>query len=449
MLKRIFDFVTVLLISAVLLMGATDARGQKISLIRDAEIENTIRNFSTPVFLAANLDPSAVKIHLVRDKTLNAFVAGGQRLFINTGMLTQAKSAEQIIGVIAHETGHISGGHLARIKDALKGSTATTILSIILGGAAIGAGRGDIGSVIIAGGQGIVVRNFLSYTRTQESTADQAALKYLDKVKISARGFLEFMEILGDQEFQVPERQDPYVRTHPLTRDRVAAIAHHVANSPYSDNAVSSKFEINFRRARAKLYGFLNPIGHTLRVYKESDNSLESRYARAVGYYREPNLEKAVPLIDGLIAEYPKDPYFRELKGQMLFENGKPGAALVSYQNAVTLLPDNPLIRRELARVQLALNNPALLDTAIDNLRISIADDSESPFTWRQLAIAYGRRGDKGHSSLALAEEALLTGKKSVALYHAGLAERLFPHGSREWLQSQDILLAARQKKNK
>ena len=158
-------------------MGATDARGQKISLIRDAEIENTIRNFSTPVFLAANLDPSAVKIHLVRDKTLNAFVAGGQRLFINTGMLTQAKSAEQIIGVIAHETGHISGGHLARINDALKGSTATTILSIILGGAAIGAGRGDIGSVIIAGGQGIVVRNFLSYTRTQESTSDQAAVK--------------------------------------------------------------------------------------------------------------------------------------------------------------------------------------------------------------------------------------------------------------------------------
>ena len=430
-------------------MGATDARGQKISLIRDAEIENTIRNFSTPVFLAANLDPSAVKIHLVRDKTLNAFVAGGQRLFINTGMLTQAKSAEQIIGVIAHETGHISGGHLARIKDALKGSTATTILSIILGGAAIGAGRGDIGSVIIAGGQGIVVRNFLSYTRTQESAADQAALKYLDKVKISARGFLEFMEILGDQEFRVPERQDPYVRTHPLTRDRVAVIAHHVANSPYSDNAVSSKFDINFRRTRAKLYGFLNLIGHTLRVYKESDNSLESRYARAVGYYREPNLEKAVPLIDGLIAEYPKDPYFRELKGQMLFENGKPGAALVSYQNAVTLLPDNPLIRRELARVQLALNNPALLDTAIDNLRIAIADDSESPFTWRQLAIAYGRRGDKGHSSLALAEEALLTGKKPVALYHAGLAERLFPHGSREWLQSQDILLAARQKKKK
>lgn len=436
-------------LTGAMFSGIGPSTAQGIGTIRDAEIENTIRNFSTPVFLAANLDPSAVKIHLVKDKTLNAFVAGGQRLFINTGMLTQAKSAEQIIGVIAHETGHISGGHLARIKDALKGSTATTILSIILGGAAIGAGRGDIGSVIIAGGQGVIMRNYLSYTRTQESAADQAALKYLDKIKISAKGFLEFMELLGDQELQAPERQDPYVRTHPLTRNRVAAIAYHVANSPYSDNTVSSEFDIGFRRLRAKLYGFLNPIGHTLRVYKESDNSLESRYARAVGYYRVPNLKKAVPLIDGLIAEYPKDPYFRELKGQMLFENGKPEAALVSYQNAVTLLPDNSLIRRELARVQLALNDPALLKPAIKNLRIAIADDSESPFTWRQLAIAYGRQGDKGHSSLALAEEALLTGEKSAALYHAGLAERLFPHGSREWLQSQDILLAARQKKKR
>lgn len=449
MLKRIFNFVTVLLFAAVLLTGAAHARAHKISLIRDAEIENTIRKFSTPVFLAAKLDPSAVKIHLVRDNTLNAFVAGGQRLFINTGLLTQAKSAEQIIGVIAHETGHISGGHLARIKDALEGSTAVTILSIILGGVAIGAGRGDIGGVIIAGGQGVAMRNFLSYTRTQESAADQAALKYLDKIKISAKGFLEFMELLGDQELLAPERQDPYVRTHPLTRDRVETIAHHVANSPYSDNSVSSDLDISFRRARAKLYGFLNPLGHTLRVYKESDNSLESRYARAVGYYRKPDLDKALPLIDGLIAEYPKDPYFRELKGQMLFENGNPKAALVSYRNAVTLLPDNPLIRRDLARVQLALNDPALLDQAVDNLRIAIADDSESPFTWRQLAIAYGRRGNKGRSSLALAEEALLTGKKSVALYHAGLAERLFPLGSREWLQSQDILLAARQKKRK
>ena len=430
-------------------MGTMEARAQKISLIRDAEIESTIREFSTPVFLAAKLDPSIVKIHLVRDNSLNAFVAGGQRLFINTGLLTQAKSTEQIIGVIAHETGHISGGHLARFNDALEGSTAATILSIILGGAAIGAGRGDIGGIIIAGGQGLVMSNFLRYTRAQESAADQAALKFLDKTETSAKGFLTFMELLGSQELLSPERQDPYVRTHPLTSNRIEIIAHHVANSPYSGNTVSSDIDIKFRRARAKLYGFINPIGHTLRVYKESDKSLESRYARAIGYYRQPNLKKAVPLIDGLIAEHPKDPYFRELKGQMLFENGKPKAALVSYQNAVSLLPDSPLIRRDLARVQLALNDPALLDQAIYNLRIAIADDSESPFTWRQLAIAYGRQGDKGRSSLALAEEALLTGKKSVALYHAGLAERLFPHGSREWLQSQDILLAARQRKKK
>ena len=447
MLKRILNFASICLIAAVLMIGAGTANAQKASLIRDAEIENTILQFSAPVFRAAKLNVSAVKIHLVKDNSLNAFVAGGQRLFINTGLITQATSAGQIIGVIAHETGHISGGHLARLHDILQKSTATTILSMILGGAAIIGGRGDVGGAIIIAGQGLTTQSFLHYSRTQESAADQAALKFLDDTGQSAKGFLGFMNILGEQELLVTERQDPYVRTHPLNRDRVAAIANHVANSPYSDKPVSAELEAMYRRARAKLIGFFNPIGHTLRIFKSSDNSLEARYARAIGYFRKPDMAKALPLIEGLIAEHPRDPYFRELKGQMIFENGDAKGALASYMTAVSLLPGNALIRRDLARVQLESNDPSLLDDAIKNLQTAIAEDPEAPFTWRQLAIAYGRKGDKGHSSLALAEEALLIGRLSVARYHGGLAERLFPHGSREWLQAQDILLAARPRK--
>jgi len=447
LLNRILNFATICLITAVMVIGAGTADAKKISLIRDAEIENTIRLFATPVFRAAKLNVSAVKIHLVRDNTLNAFVAGGQRLFINTGLITQAASAGQIIGVIAHETGHISGGHLARFKDILEKSTATTILSMILGGAAIVGGRGDVGSVIIAAGQGLATQNFLRYSRTQESAADQAAMKFLDDSGQSAKGLLGFMNILGEQELLSTANQDPYVRTHPLTRDRVANIANHVAKSPYSDKPVSPEFDILYRRARAKLIGFFNPIGHTLRIFKSGDNSLEARYAKAIGYYRKSDMAKALPLIEGLIAEHPRDPYFWELKGQMMFENGDAKGAMGPYMTAVSLLPDNALFRRDLARVQLELNDPSLLDDAIKNLHTAIAENRESPFTWRQLAIAYGRKGDKGHSSLALAEEALLNRQPSVARYHGGLAERLFPHGSREWLQAQDILLAARPRK--
>ena len=448
LLKSIVHVAVVFLIVIVLMTVADTARAKKISIIRDAEIENAIRQFAAPIFRVAKLNPLEIKIHLVKDNSLNAFVTSGQRLFINTGLLTQAVNPGQIIGVIAHETGHIAGGHLARIHGALENRSTATILSVILGGAAIVAGRGDVGGVIIAAGQGMATRSFLNYTRTQESAADQAALKFLDGAGFSSKGLLDFMNLLGEQELLLPESQDPYVRTHPLTRDRVATIANHVAKSPHSEKRVPEEYNVLFRRVRAKLYGFLYPLVTTLRTYKESDNSLESRYARAFAYYRKPNLAKAMPLIDGLTEEFPNDPYFWELKGQMIFENGDAKAALKPYQRAVNLLPDSALLRRDLARVQLALNDPAFLDSAIANLIIAVEQERESPFNWRQLAIAYGRKGDKGHSSLALAEAALLKGRKSEARYHAGFAESVFANGSREWLQARDILLAAGPKKN-
>jgi len=447
LLNIILKILSVFIIVAVLVTGAGPAGAQNLSLIRDAEIENTIRQFAAPIFRAADLDPSIVKIHLVKDNSINAFVAGGQRVFVFTGLITNASSAGQIIGVIAHETGHISGGHLARIHDELKKASATTILSMLIGAVAIGAGRGDVAGIALLAGQGLAQSNFLKYSRTQEAAADQAGLRYLDKTKLSAKGFLDFMNLLGEQELLLTDNQDPYVRTHPLTRRRVENIAQHVSNSPYSNNPIPEELEKAYRRAKAKLYGYLNPIGHTVRVYKESDNSLESRYARAIGHYRKGDLAKALPLVNGLIAENPRDPYFWELKGQMLFENGDAKAALKPYQAAVDFLPDNGLLRVGLARVQLALNDPELLDPAIKNLGVAVTDERNSSFIWRELAIAYARKGDKGRSSLALAEAAMLNGKKSEARFHAGRAERLFPRGSREWLQAQDILLAAEVKK--
>ena len=438
--------ISVSIVTCIFLDSTSTAFAKKISLIRDAEIENTIRLLALPVFKAAKLDSTSIKIHLIKDKSMNAFVAGGQRLFIHTGLITNATEASQIIGVIAHESGHITGGHLARFNKAIEKSSMMQALSMILGATAIVAGKGELGQMVVAAGGNIAQKHFFQYSQNQESAADQAALKFLDDSGQSASGLLSFLKLLGEQESIIWDYQDIYARTHPLTRDRIATISNHIAKSPNTKNKVSNILEKKFQRARAKLIGFVNPVKQVLRQYKNNDNSIESRYARAISFYRESNMVKALPLIDSLITENPHDPYFWELKGQMIFEHGDAKGALRPYENAVNLLPKNALLKRDLARVQLALNDQTFLDDIIINLKAAIAVNRESPFTWRQLAIAYGRKGNKGHSSLALAEEALLIGRKEVARYHGGLAEKIFPMGSREWLQAQDILSAARVK---
>jgi len=422
-----------------------NSRAASIGLIRDAEIENNIRLYSTPVFRAAGLDPGSVNIYIVNDNSLNAFVAGGQNLFLNTGLIMRSDSASQIIGVIAHETGHISGGHLSRIRDAMSKSSIPSILSFVLGGAAtLATGRADVGAAIIAGGSNASMRNFLSYTRDQEASADQAALKLLDSTNQSSQGFLEFMRILEDQELLSTASQDPYVRSHPLSSDRIITIANHVAKSRYSSKPDSPEFVTMHARMKAKLTAFISSPGATLRRYKPADTSLDARYARAIAHYRSADLDKAFAELDPLISEHPNDPYFIELKGQILYENGKILESLPFYEQASQLLPESAIIRKELASVQLGLEKPELLEPAIRNLRYAISKEPKASGTWRQLAIAYGRSGDKGNSSLALAEEALLIDKPEIAIYHAGLAERLFKEGTREWLQAQDIQIAAK-----
>ena len=446
-MKRIAFPVAVSVFAAACLWAPAEAGAQKLSFIRDAEIENTIRTYAAPLFQAAGLEPSDVRIYLVNDRSLNAFVAGGQRLFINTGLIMRSKHAGQVIGVIAHETGHIAGGHLSRLHAAIANSTAQSILALVIGAAAaIGTGRGDVGAAIVAGGQSMGLRSFLHYNRTQESAADQAALRFLDATGQSSRGLLEFMELLGAQDLLSADRQDPYLRTHPLSRERVDAVQAHLSRSPNRDKAQPARIQELHRRMLAKLYAFLEPVPRTLRRYADSDTGLAARYARAIAYYRKPDLGKALPLIDGLIAERPEDPYFHELKGQMLFENGRAAEALKPYETAVRLLPRSPLLRRGLAQVQLELGDPALIEPAIRNLRAAVQRDAEAPFTWRQLAIAYGRRGDMGMSAVALAEEALLKGDARQARYHAGKAGKLLPRDSIGWLQAQDILQAAKKK---
>lgn len=426
--------------AATALLSGPGRAADRISFIRDAEVENTIRSFATPIFRTAGLSPEAIRIHLVKDSTLNAFVASGLQLFLNTGLLIRTENPGQVVGVIAHETGHITGGHLARLDEALRGATAESIIAMVLGAAAGAvAGRGDVAAGAILGGQSMAQRSLLAYTRTQEQAADQAAVKLLDAAGMSATGLLEFMDILGDQELLVSARQDPYVRTHPLTRDRVSFLHHHVETSANSGVATPPEFTEMHRRMRAKLFAFLEPPTRTLQRYKEDDQSLEARYARAIAHYRKPDMNKAIPLVDALIAERPHDPYFHELKGQMLFENGRPREALGPYRESVRLLPGSGLLRISLAQVLIEIGDEAMLREAQENIETALRDEGGNGFAWRLLAIARGRLGDEANASLAMAENALLGRRISEALYHAGRAERLLKRSGPGWMRAQDI----------
>lgn len=449
MFKRIiqplFSLLAFSLSAFATLFPASNAEAKGFSVIRDAEIETSIRMMATPLFLAAGLDPDAVKIRIINDPSLNAFVAGGQNLFINSGLIIKSKSASEVAGVLAHETGHIAGGHIVRTLGALKNASNQSILGFILGGAAALGGRPDVGAAIILGAQQASARSFFKFSRTQESAADRAAVRYLEATRQSSQGLLDFMEVLRDQDLLSADRQVAYVRTHPLTRDRIEFIANHVAQSKYSSRAASPKFMVMHARMKAKLEGFLNPTSRTLRNYPASDRSVAARYARAIAYYRRPNLKKALPLIDELISERPGDPYFHELKGQMLFENGRGDDALPAYQKAVAILPESALLRADLARVQIERNDPALNQPAIENLLYSLDREPNRPSAWRQLAIAYGRAKQMGKSSRALAETALLRGRFKNAIGLAKRAQRLLKRGAPDWLRSEDIIAAARE----
>ncbi len=421
------------------------AQARRVSFIRDAEIEDTIRLYGTPLFAVAGLDPSAVRVHLVKDPSLNAFVAGGQRIFINTGLLISSESANQVIGVMAHETGHITGGHLARTQDALRDASAQSIMAFVLGAAAAIAGSGQAGSAIAAGGVQIAQRSFLKYSRVQESSADQAALSILAETGQSPRGMLQFFEKLGDQEALLTSSQDPYVRTHPLTRERIDTIRAAVARSPYGDAPERPEFVIRHQRMRAKLIGFLRGSAETFRTYPKTDNSLPSRYARSIANHRKRNTAKALELIQGLLAEYPDDAYFHEFHGQIHLESGNPDAAVAPYEKAVELAPNSVLLRIGLGQAQVSVESDRHVAAAVDNMRKAVRLDPSNPSAWRWLGMAYGRQGDIAHASLATAERYFLIGKYGDAIGQAARAERTLKKGTPGWLRAQDLKAAAQQ----
>lgn len=420
--------------------------GGALALIRDAEIEALLKEYERPLLDAADITQD-VRIFIINDRDINAFVAGGTNIFLHTGVILASKTPEMLIGVMAHETGHIAGGHLARGTEALQNANIETILSVIAGGIAAASGGGAAGSAIMSAGTQLAQRQMLAYSRGNEEAADQAAIGFLQASEVSPRGLLDMYEVLRTQETLRLGGANRYLMTHPLSRERIAHIRGVIeeAGKP-NDSAVTESLRARHARMLAKLQGFLDKPRDTLERYPARDKSLPARYARAIAYYRQPDLTKARAEMDSLIAEYPADGYFHELKGQILFEHGRVKESILSYRKARELLPSAPLIRLGLATALLATQDDANLLEAVRELEKTTSLDATLPDAFRQLAVAYGRRHETGPTHLALAEEMLLLGERKEAKRQSEMAEKALPAGSPSALRARDVKEIASQK---
>jgi predicted Zn-dependent protease len=415
-----------------------------VSIIRDTEIEEILHEDADPIFQAAGLDPKAVQIHIIEDPQLNAFSAGGQQLFLNTGLILETKYPNQLIGVMAHETGHIAGGHIARSGAMGRAAMAPMLISIGLGILAALAGAPDAAAALVFNSTYFGELSVLGYSREQESRADQAAATYLEKAGMSGRGLVEFFDNFRYQEVFDDERKFPFFRDHPLTDDRIEALATRVEQQPHYGAVDTPEAIARHAVMKAKLEGFLDGEGQVLQDFPETDTSFPARYARAIALYRQTETEPALKAIDALIADQPNNPYLWELKGQVLFEAGRAKEAEAPHQRSVELKPDAPLLRINLGQALIAENEPAKLDESVVQIRRALGQEPDNALAWRLLSEAYDAKGDPGMARLAAAEQNFYLGQLLEARTFAVHARELLKKDSPEWRRATDIILASK-----
>jgi len=437
-------FASVLAVLSAMMLAVQPALAQ--SILRDAETEALLHDMAAPLVAASGLDPHNVDVVLVNDSSVNAFVAGGQIVYINSGLINTAESANEVQGVIAHELGHVVGGH-AVIDSGGKAASNISILSLLLGAAAAAAGGGEAAMGVLMAGQQAALGKYLAFSRAQESTADAAGAQFLSKAGISGRGSLSFFGKLQNLSYRAgyyPREGDEFYSTHPMTEDRIATLEDVYQKDPAWAKPSDPQLEARFQRARAKLYGYLAEPKDTLTAYPETMTGIPARYARAYAWHKEARLDKAMAETDALLAQAPNDPYFLELKGQILLEAGKPREALAPLRRATELTNNQPLIATTFGHALIATEDAANLDEAQRVLKAAVARDRDNPFAWYQLGMVYDQKGDMPRARLASAEQQALSGQMPAALHSAEAAEAALPKGSPDWLRAQDIAFEAR-----
>lgn len=419
------------------------------SVLRDAETEALFRDASAPIFAAAGFNPKAIDLVLLNDGSINAFVAGGQAIYIHSGLIGAADSVNELQGVIAHELGHITGGHVVRFSEGMKPATGITVLSLLLGGLAAAAGSPDAALGVFMAGQQAALGKFLAFSRAQESSADAASVQFLTKAGISGRGSVEFFKKLQNLEFRYgySSRSNPdaeFYSTHPMTSDRLTTLQDAFEKDPAWNTPPPAELQARFLRVKAKLYGYLAEPQDTLRAYPEYLTDVPARYARAYAFHKEAFVDKALDETKALIASDPKNPYFKELEGQILLESGRPADAVEPLREATAMTGNEPLIATTFGHALIATENKDNFAEAEKVLKTSVARDKENPFTWYQLGVIYEAKGDIPRARLASAEQQLMNMQLGEAVRSAEAAEAALPKGTPDWLRAQDIAMSAR-----
>ena len=432
-----------LLMAGLLLFFAAARPAMAQEILRDSETELLFKDISDPLIDAAGLDRKSVKVALVKDGEINAFVAQGQVVYIHSGLLTTADNVNQLQGVIAHELGHVAGGHAIRIYEGVGKSTAISILSLVLGAAAMAVGAGEAGMGIMAAGQQAAMGSFLSFTRAQEASSDQAGALYLSKAGISGRGSIEFFKKLQNQEYRLAIfAKDSYNRTHPLSSERIAALTELYQKDPAWNRKTDPALEARFQRVKAKLVGYVTPA-QAVKLYPETNQSIPAHYARAYAYHLGAYPDKANAEADALLATNPEDPFFLELKGQILLEGGHPSEAIAPLRKAVANAPDMPMIAVMLGHALIASEDAKQFAEAKQVLKTAVNRDNDNPFAWYQLGIVYDREGDQPRAALATAERNNLQGNNKLALASARMAMAGLPQGTPDYIRAQDIAMVS------
>jgi len=437
--------------AAAVALAGVPARAQTgssagIPMIRDAEIEQLLRDYTQPILRVAGLAQQNVQVVIIQEKSFNAFVMDAHRIFVFAGALMQSTTPNQMIGVFAHETGHIVGGHLSKMRQELAKAQTAMIIGMLLGVGALVAGAhssnsgaANIGLAGLMAPQSLVEHQLLSYQRAQEESADRAGVRFLTMTGQSAKGMYDTFKHFADENLFASQYVDPYAQNHPMPVERMAALEE-LVKTPYWDKKDPPELQFRHDMMRAKLYGFVEPHDTVLRRYPPSDTSMPARYARAISTHRFGDLHSALAQIDGLIQAMPNNPYFYELKGQALLEGAHPAEALAPLRRAVALAPNPALIQILLAQALVATNDVKAADEAIPLLQSALIKEPESTDAYTTLAMAYGRKNDLAEADLASAQAAFARGDNKTARELAARAKQRFPIGSPGWVRADDIV---------
>lgn len=441
--SSLFAYGLALLASALVVAQPVAAQ----SVLRDAETEQLLTDLTAPLVEASELEPGNVELVLINDSSINAFVAGGQAIYVHSGLINEAGTANEVQGVLAHELGHITAGHVVRFNERTKTANGISILSLLLGVGAALAGAGDAALGVIAAGQQAAVSSLLSFNRDQEASTDLAGTRYLSGAGISGAGMIKFFERLRNNEIRAGYSQADeaaYARTHPLSGDRIQVLRGLLERDPAWDTPPDPALQERFMRVRAKLYGYLAEPRRTLAYFPLSDTSIPARYARAYAYHKDARVDLALAEADALLAAEPDNPFFLELKGQVLLESGRPLEALPPLRRATELTRAHPLIAGILGHALIATEDEANFAEAETVLRAAVQRDRFNPFAWYQLGVVHAARGDIPRARLASAEQLAMNRRYPEALQNAQAAEASLPYGSPDWIRAQDIALQAR-----